>query len=59
MQKKRIEISVFGQEGRIGYLDAQLDDVALADIAKVVNKHCKTDALNVKSAADKDKPASE
>lgn len=52
MPKKRIEISVWSQEGRIGYVDAQLDDKALAEISTVVNKHCKTSVLTVKSAAD-------
>lgn len=53
MPKKQIEIRVFGSEGILGTVSAQLDDKALDEIARVVNKHLKTDALNVKGAGDK------
>lgn len=56
MVKKTIEISIYGAEGRIGHVQGQLPDAALAEIAKLVNKHLKTDALNVKSAADDKQP---
>jgi hypothetical protein len=57
-QKKRLEIQIFGNEGKIGSVSAYLDDAALVEIANLVNKHCETGALNVEDAPAQLQPPS-